>query len=1096
MTVATWLPRHVHVRYQRCPVSEHYSPTHFIIGSIQITPTLDDGEPYIGEPILPPNLPIQQDIIEAFGMIFLDSIIIEHKYVDSEIPVDADGIPLAYQDLRSMFVTPTNIPPVPPHRPHDMAINLDPTKPLPPKSKYYSLSPENERVVDEYVELALKRGWIEPSNSPVAAGMFIVQQPNGKRRPCVDFRAINSITIGDAYPIPNINDLLFDIAHSCLYTQLDMPDAYHLVRIRAGDEWKTAFKTRKGQYQYRVMCFGLTNSPPVFERFVEMVLKEFIHKDVMVYLDNILIFTKSDTPTVTPELMKKHFETVRAVMEQLKKNDLYLRPNKCSFAVKKIDVLGYLVDWHGIHMNPEKQKAVLEWQPPTSVKGMQQFLGFANFYRRFIKDYSKIAKPLTTLTRKTVPYVWTKEADEAFQTLKEKFVNPPVMRFFDPKLETFLETDASDYALGGIVSQKDPTTGLTHPVSFHSRSLLDAECNYDTHDKELLAIVDSLKFNRPMLLSVPSFTILCDHMNLAYFTKKNNLSQRQFRWAVFLADYRFTLIHRAGKLNGNADALSRRTEFQKEGNPKANEKILFKKMKNTPCQLAFNAPELEGTIPGDFPDLPIIVSQIQLDDDSPVESNLTQTLGGGDKAMHPPVRYTLNKDYDHIGISGISLEDKEKIFQRYHDHPTAGHQGFGKTLELVRRHHSWPKIRDDLHRYIMNCTTCIRSKSKRHKPYGLLMPLAVPITPFDAVSMDFITDLPPSHGFDTILVFKCRLTKLVHLAATHKDVDTEELVRLFIRNVYRLHGIPRSLVSDRGSLFTSTLWKGITKQLGITSSLSSAFHPQSDGSTEVYNQMIEQYLRVYGNYDQDDWFKWLDLAEFTYNNSINSTTRMTPFMALQGFNPKAMPVPGIENTPSKAEQWSVNCHERFEQLRENLKSAQDDYKRFADRRRSKGPDFKVGDKVFLSSKNIKTLRPKKKLTPKYFGPFKIIQKINDVAFRLDLPPTWKIHNVFHISLLEPSPVDPFPEQVSIPPPPEEIEGQLEYEIEKILSHRQFHGRTQYLIRWRGYGAEDDTWEPADVVAENAQETIDEYLTRSKPVKPRPSRRGRPKKKAM
>ena len=918
--------------------------------------------------------PDQEVLEEGPSEININSIVIEHEYMPSEIPLNEDGIPIEFLDLKDVFVTPVNVPPLPPHRELDLSIELDRDKPLPKKANYYPLSPTNQEIVDEYVKKALERGWIEPSNSPIAAGIFIVNQPNGKKRPCVDYRALNAITLDDAYPIPNINELLNEISHCNLFTQLDMPDAYHLVRVKEGDEWKTAFRTRSGQYQYKVISFGLKNAPPVFERFIESILSAHLRKTVLVYLDNIIIYSRSDSPEVTDEDKAKHLNDVREVILKLKDANLYLRPNKCSFAVTRIDLLGFIASWHGISANPAKLKAIHDWKPPTNIKGIQSFLGFANFYRRFIKDFSKISRPLSNLTKKSVKYQWTAETNAAFNELKKKFTSPPILSFFHPMRETILETDASDFALGSVLSQKNPSDGLFHPISFHSRGLISAECNYDTHDKELLAIVDACKFNRPMLLSLSEpFLIRSDHKNLGYFTTKQNLSQRQFRWAVFLADFHFRMEHFPGKSNIKPDALSRRTEFQKEGSQKANQKIVFNKISDN--TLEFNCKELEGIIPGDFAEFPLVVTLNQLtfqlgDPEAPVVEKVN-TFGGGVIKHSPQKVITFDNN--------ISLEAKLEIFEKYHDSKTAGHPGYKKTLELIRRHHSWPGLPSDLKRYIANCVTCARAKSRRHKPYGLLQPLPVPFKPWDSISMDFITDLPKSNGFDSILVFKCRLTKQCHFIPTVKTLKTEDFVKLFIDNVYRLHGLPRDIVSDRGSLFVSIFWKGVCDQLTINGKLSTSFHPETDGSTEVVNQIVQQYLRIYGNYDQDDWAIWLPLAEFSYNNSLNSSTATTPFMAVHGFHPNVQPVPVIENASSASQAWMQDFTIRIEELRSTLKKAQENYTKFANRKRIEAPPLEIGDSVYLNGKNIKTLRIKKKLADKFYGPFKISRKINNVA---------------------------------------------------------------------------------------------------------------------
>ena len=385
-----------------------------------------------------------------------------------------------------------------------------------------------------------------PEDQQVLAGVFIVEQANGKMRPCVNYAPLNSVTQRNYYPMPLVENLLADVGGSVLFTQLDMPDAYHLIRIVDKDVWKTAFVCHRGVFVYLVMPFGLTNCPPEFQSFMTTILFDclgFTH----IYIDNMMIATKSKSGVVTPEVFQQHLNEVRAVLKKLKENNLFLRPEKCSFAVTRIDFLGFIIDKDGLHMNPTKVDAILKWEPPTKKNEIQRFMGFSNFYRRFVPEFSQISRPLNALTKKGAKFDGkpiTGEPLKAFRKLQDEFAKGRMLITFNPKRVTYVKIDGCDVSLGGTLKQVYEEDGqeFIRAVAFHSRTFSTSELNYDVHDKELLAIVDCFRVWRGMLLTCEQCIIVqSDHQNLSYFQSKQKLNQRQFRWAIFLADFNFKI---------------------------------------------------------------------------------------------------------------------------------------------------------------------------------------------------------------------------------------------------------------------------------------------------------------------------------------------------------------------------------------------------------------------------------------------------------------------------------------------------------------------------------------------------------------------------
>jgi hypothetical protein len=400
-----------------------------------------------------------------------------------------------------------------------------------------------------YIDENLQKGFIRPSKSAFGAPIFFVPKKNKKLRPCVDYRCLNEITIKNRHPLPLITEMLDRVGKARIFSKIDLKGAYNLVRMRTGDEHKTAFRCQFGHFEYIVMPFGLTNAPAVFQAMMLDIFRDIIDIYVIVYLDDILIFSESE---------KEHESHVKEVLRRLLEKKLYAKLSKCLFHTESVEFLGFILSSQGISMAPDKVKAVQDWLPPKSEKALMCFLGFTNFYRKFIPNYSAITTPLTSLLKKDVPFIWSPECQEAFDNMKTRITSEVMLHHVNQDFPFLLETDASDYALGAVLSQF-PTQDITdiskvHQVAFYSRKFLPAECNYTVHDKELLAIVESFKHWRHYLLgvSVP-VQVLLDNRNLEYFRKKPILRPRHARWCTTLADYDFRLIYRAGIHNVRDD---------------------------------------------------------------------------------------------------------------------------------------------------------------------------------------------------------------------------------------------------------------------------------------------------------------------------------------------------------------------------------------------------------------------------------------------------------------------------------------------------------------------------------------------------------------
>ena len=914
-----------------------------------------------------------------------------------------------------------------------------------PRAKQRRFTRDEALEVKKQLKELLEKGKIRESRSESAVGTLFVPKHDGTKRWCMDLRPINAVTITDENKSPLQDTTRERIQGARYFTRLDMRDGYHHMRIRKGDEHLTAFITEYGLYEWTVACFGLKNAPAEFARYMNNVLRPFLNDFVVVYFDDIIIFSRNE---------EEHWEHVRKVLERLQEAKINLKIKKCEFKVMETEFLGHIINGTTMKMQQEKIKAILEWPTPTKHDEIAGFRGLAGYYRQYVENFSDRMRPLNeAITRKE--FIWGGEEERAFCDIKNAYRDEQILILIDLEKQIYVHADASDYALGSEISQMDEN-GKRRPVLFYSRKLTPAEMNYSTADKELLAIVQTMKkFQHYLRGTKYPVIVKSDHRNLRTFMTTKELNARQARWAEELSSYDFVIEHIKGKENTVADALSRRPDYQDAKQVDRTTQI-FKETN-------------EGLIMNKN----IQLRMVTIEQSDEIDRKIKELTDKDER--YPELRKGDDGYKRFQGLILVPKELEQELIARYHDDIREGHPGEARTVEKIQRNYYLPGTIRKVRKFIKACNKCQQNKPVHTKIPGKMHQGITPTRPWQHITIDFV-DKPNAQGITSnetmnqTMVVVDRFSKQTILIPSRKNYTAREVFHILWERIFAIFGIPETITTDLDKIFRSKEWLQFMKDIGTTQILSTANHQQTDGQTERKIQEIQAILRNYLDYEQTNWIEILPVIQYAINDAVSATTKVTPNFAVFGTTrEKGWDKPTDEEAPLTER---MKAYHRNIQLEHHW--AKDQYKKYYDRKRSEAPVLKEGQRVYLRRRtpgqkrfNIRTEKKSTKLDHLQLGPFTIKRKLDFDNYELHLPTRMRIHPIFHISLLIPTENPATRENYNI--------AEDTYEVDRIIDKRVNKGLTEYLIRWKGYSSSDDTWEPTENL--NCPEKVRDYKRR-------------------
>ncbi|CAD7001655.1 unnamed protein product [Ceratitis capitata] len=809
----------------------------------------------------------------------------------------------------------------------EMQLTLTNEKPFAcaPRRLSYSEKVELQKIIDEY----LAKGYIRPSESEFVSPIVLVKKKTGELRLCVDYRKLNKVTAKDNYPMPLIDDLLDRLANKKVFTKLDLKNGFFHVFVNKDSVKYTSFITPLGQYEFLRMPFGLKNAPATFQKFINKIFADMIRSgEVIVYLDDIMIATEN---------VIQYFKILKKVLLRIVQNNLELRLDKCEFLQSKVSYLDYVITGEGIQADKKGLRAIENFSVPIKVQEVQSFLGLCSYFRRFIKDFSTIAKPLHDLTKKDRKFKFGEIELESFNSLKVKLINSPLLAIYDPSDETELHCDASALGFGAILLQRKKDKKL-HPVFYFSKRTTDAESKYHSFELETLAIIYALKRFR-IYLQGKKFKIVTDCNSLTLTLNKKDMNPRIARWALELQNYDYELEHRAGKRMQHVDALSR-------------------------------------------------VNNVLIVHANTFEENLVicQSRDERIRKIKEELEIKESKCYEMRNGIVYKKKDKELLFYvpesmethvlyKYHDE--MGHLGIDKVVQTIGKSYWFPGVKQKATIHIENCLKCIAFSNKSGKKEGLLNIIPKGNVPFEMIHIDHYGPINSRFSkYKHVLVVIDAFTKFVRLYPSKTTASKEAVSAL--REYFRTYSRPKFIVSDRGTCFTSNEFEEFLENNKVEHIKVATNSPQANGQAEIVNKSLGPMIAKLTDSEENvAWEKVLESVEYAMNNTVHKSTKEEPSKLLFGVRQKGKVIDGLRESLESIQEKKLLSIENVRSQAQKTQSKSQNYnKEYSDAKRKEPRKFKVGDYVVTLDVSSQT-GVSSKLIPKFKGPYRVSEVLKN-----------------------------------------------------------------------------------------------------------------------
>ncbi|CAF1149684.1 unnamed protein product [Rotaria sp. Silwood1] len=885
----------------------------------------------------------------------------------------------------------------------------------------YRRSPQDHQTITEETDKLFKQDSIEPSTSPWCSPVVLVRKKDGTTRFCVDYRKLNDITVKDSFPLPRIEDIFDQLSQSTYFTTLDFKNGYFQIPLAIHDRPKTAFSTRDNHYQFKVLPQGVKNGPPTFQRIVNQILGPARWKHCLAYLDDVVIFSRT---------FDDHVSHLDEIFYLLHTHNFRLSFEKCTIATDSINYLGHHICRGEIRPNNDNIRGLLETPTPTTPKEIFRFLKGAEYYRKFISNFSRIASPLykynpsnSTHPSNTKPTIFTLSADEqaAFEQIKHILTTDLVLRLPNNQLPFKIQTDASQLGIGAVLLQTYPEGD--RPICYMSKKLTPAQQRWSPIEQECYAIVKAVELWHHYLHG-NHFILESDHKPLEALMRKSQTNDKCERWRLRLQSYNFTIKHIKGKSNTMPDYLSRSPVDHAEDD--IDDKVMptsasISTQTDTSDHDTFSTSSIVGMVTtrsrsrqlpqsDNHITTPPNTNRSDVQNHQSTSSTSKTTTdsarigytGAIDQLKQaqqkdPDLQYIANHLNDNKYINSYLLQDgllmhyeqhskpvpcvpkgeiRNDIMKIYHDTQANGaHFGRDKTIKKIKARYYWNTMNSDITNYVKSCIRCNQNNPIRCKPPGYLQPIEPPEGVWHLLSMDFHGPITPTsrRGNKYIISITDVLSKFV-IAKAVRDCTADTAARFLQEEVICKYGTPKCVLTDNGTHFTSTMMEHLLKRLGITHLYATPYHPQTNGQIERFNSTMDAKIAALSNQYRSDWDDNLPFVIFNYNTSYHSTTKTIPFELMYGRSP-VLPF-DLQNPNVSLQQsshYAQNIRQYISHLTNNAKTniihAQHQYKSRYDTNRS-NPTYSINDLVL-----IKNIHSRHKFDIRYEGPFRIIRRL-------------------------------------------------------------------------------------------------------------------------